>query len=132
MRCLERNKKKFYYCLLKKTEHITVNGFDTGQTKPTYEEPVAMYANVSTSGGQTYNTAAYGQKHVEPFGVDLKYSRTIATTEMDCPIDEYTVLFIDKEPAFDADGNPLYDFFVKRVSKSLNSIQIAIERAEVT
>lgn len=97
-----------------------------------YAEPVQMEANVSTSGGQTYNTAAYGQKHVEPYGVDLKYSRTIATDDMNCPIDEYTVLFIDKEPEFDVNGLPLYDFFVKRVSKSLNSIQIAIERANVS
>lgn len=107
-------------------------GFDTGNKRPVYAAPVQMEANVSTSGGQTYNTAAYGQKHVEPFGVDLKYSRTIATDDMSCPIDEYTVLFVDKDPEFDDNGLPLYDFFVKRVSKSLNSIQIAIERAKIS
>lgn len=36
----------------------------------------------------------------------------IVTDDLSCPIDENTVLFIDKEPQYDEDGKPLYDYMV--------------------
>ena len=50
---------------------------------------------------------------------------------MDCPIAEDTVLFVDKNPEY-KDGKPLYDYIVKRVAKSLNSISIAISKVNVS
>ena len=51
---------------------------------------------------------------------------------MTCPIDENTVLFVDKEPEYDADGTPIYDYFVRRVAKSLNCISIAIAKVKTS
>ena len=45
---------------------------------------------------------------------------------------ETTVLFVDKKPEYDDNGLPLYDYVVKRVSRSLNVIAIAIKRVDVT
>ena len=50
------------------------------------------------------------------------------TCDMDCPIDENSVLFVDKAPSFDDAGSPQFDYVVKRVARSLNVISIAIDK----
>jgi len=40
--------------------------------------------------------------------VNLPSQQVIVTDDLSCPIDENTVLFIDKEPQYDEDGKPLY------------------------
>ena len=83
------------------------------------------------------------------------YDKVIVTDDLDCPIDENSVLFIDKQPEFTNvvtyeyvtttnNGQetsawvvktvavPVHDYIVRRVAKSLNSISIAIRRVEVS
>lgn len=55
-----------------------------------------MRANVS---------AAAGSAQVEQFGNFAGYDKVILTDDTTCPIDENTVLFIDKEPEYDDGGN---------------------------
>lgn len=124
MKIMERNKSLFYYSLYgTKRPVLDDEGYETGETTVGYSEPVAMRANVS---------AATGVAQTEQFGNFIAYDKVIVTDDMDCPIDENSVLFIDKEPAFDGDGNPLYDYTVKRVAKSLNSISIAVSKVTVS
>lgn len=148
MRGLERNKQSFYYCLLDPTiEHAVINevGDETGEVIPHYHEAVQMRANISP---------ATGYSQTEQFGNLDSYDKVIVTTEMDCPIDESTVLFVEKEPEYAevqsheiVEGNalyaddeiqvvtyprPKYDYIVKRVAKSLNSISIAIRKVNVS
>ena len=47
-------------------------------------------------------------------------------------MDENTVLFIDKAPEYDEEGSPLYDYRVKRVATSINSISYAVEKVSVS
>ena len=42
------------------------------------------------------------------------------------------MLFIDKKPQYDEDGKPLYDYQVRRVAKSLNSISYAVSKVTVS
>ena len=65
------------------------------------------------------------------FGNLESYDKVLITDDMNCPIDENTVLFIDKEPQVVKD-KPLYDYTVKRVAKSLNSISIAVSKVKVS
>ena len=124
MRCLKRNMRPFYYCLYNESQEIEDEyGNATGQYRVTYYEPVQMYANISQ---------ATGQSNIEQFGNLENYDKVIVTCDMDCPIDENTVLFIDKEPEHTLDGNPMYDYVVRRVAKSLNSISIAVQRVSVS
>lgn len=124
MKIMERNKTSFYYLLYKSKERaVNEDGDETGEKRVVYSEPVAMRANVS---------AATGYAQTEQFGNFITYDKVIVTDEMDCPIDENSVLFIDKEPEFDKDGNPLFDYTVKRVAKSLNSISIAVSKVTVS
>lgn len=124
MKIMERNKTSFWYLLYQSKERaINGDGDETGEERVVYSDPVAMKANVS---------AATGSAQTEQFGTDIVYDKVIVTDKMDCPIDENSVLFIDKEPEFDKKGRPLYDYKVKRVAKSLNSVSIAVSKVTVS
>lgn len=104
-----------------------------------------MYANVSP---------ATGQSNTEIFGNLENYDKVIVTDDLTCPIDENSVLFIDKEPEFTEGVTidyqesetvlgddvvtpvtvsvPVYDYAVRRVAKSLNSISIAVRKVNVS
>lgn len=147
MKCLKRNQRGFSYCLYSgKTALIDERGNETGEPILTYEDPVTMYANISP---------ATGQSNTEQFGNLENYDKVIVTDDLNCPIDENSVLFIDKEPEFTNvvtheyvtttnNGQttsawvektvsvPAHDYIVRRVAKSLNHISIALRRVEVS
>lgn len=124
MKLLKRNLSTIHYCLYDKSEPILdEDGNETGEDKITYSEPVEFECSVS---------AATGYSATEMFGNLENYDKTIITDDMECPIDEHSVLFVDKEPEFDTDGRPLYDYIVRRVAKSINNISFAIRKVDVT
>ncbi len=124
MKCMERNKSTFYYCLYEGEERATdEDGNETGEKQVVYADPVLLRANISPATGNT---------SVEQFGNSLQYDKVIVLDDVSCPIDEHSVLFIDKSPAFDTDGTPLFDYIVKKVARSLNSVSIAIAKVEVS
>lgn len=124
MLAMDINKRPFYYCLyLGSQDIVDGGGYKTGEKKLLYDEEVLMEANVSE---------AKGRSEAEQFGTDLKYDKVILTCDMDCPIDEHTVLFVDKAPEYDSDGSPRFDYVVSRVAKSLNAITYAIRKVDVT
>ena len=119
-----RNDTKFYYCLYSdKIPIVDEHGNETGENQVVYAAPVGMYANISP---------ASGAAQTEQFGNLENYDKVIVTRDMDCPIDENSVLFIDKEPEYSLDGDPIYDYTVRRVAKSLNSISIAVRKVNVS
>lgn len=168
---MKRNERPFWYCLYRSdripgdtatvgnaVSGVTMTGDDeenvnyiideygneNGETIPQYADAVRMVANISP---------ATGQNQVEQFGNMDSYDKVIVTCDMNCPIDENTVLFIDKEPEYtevrtnDVTESqalygedeitervyriPKYNYIVKRVAKSLNSISIAVRKVEV-
>ena len=124
MRCMERNKRTFWYCLYDRKEPIVdEDGNETGEEQIVYKPAQSLRANIS---------AASGSSQVEQFGNLAGYDKVIVLDDTSCPIDENTVLFIDKEPEYDEDGKPLYDYMVKRVAKSLNSVSVAATKVSVS
>lgn len=146
MRCLERNKRTFWYCLYTGKEAIVDEyGNETSECRPIYSEAVEMEANISP---------ATGMSNTEQFGNLESYDKVIVTDNLSCPIDENTVLFIDKEPEYtEVDSHtvdegdalyaddevtpvsysvPAYDYVVKRVAKSLNVVSIAVSKVKVS
>lgn len=124
MRTMERNKSSYWYLLYDRKEAVKdKEGNETGDTRVVYKEAAKRRDNVS---------AATGTAQVEQFGNFISYDKVIVTDDLSCPIDENTVLFIDKEPEYDDNGNPLYDYIVKRVAKSLNSISYAVSKVTVS
>ena len=147
MRDLKRNQTEFWYCLLiPNTQEAIVDeyGNETGELIPSYKKAISMRANISP---------ATGQNQVEQFGNLDSYDKVIVTCDMKCPIDENSVLFIDKRPEYTevqtheivegqalyADDEvvektyelPKYNYIVKRVAKSLNGISIAVRKVDV-
>lgn len=117
MRCLKRNEQDFWYSLY--TE--TVN--PDGEPYNAYSEPVKASACIS---GATGFTAA------AMFGTSEGYDKIIVIDDVDFPVDENSVLWVDKLPEYDLHDNPIaWDYIVKRVSKHLDSIGIAIKRVDV-
>lgn len=124
MKTLKRNQVSLWYLLYDHKEPVKdEDGNETGESQVFYKAAVQMYANVS---------AATGTAQVEQFGNLAGYDKVIVTDDLTCPIDENTVLFLDKEPEYDDDGLPLYDYLVKRVARSLNSISYAVSKVSVS
>lgn len=143
MTTLKRNRVPFYYCLYEDKGPIKDEyGNDTGEEFVTYSEPEIMFANISP---------ATGMSNTEQFGNLENYDKVIVTADMSCPIDENSVLFIDKDPDYAnivvgyqesdtllGDDEPIivalpkYDYIVRRVAKSLNSISIAVRKVNVS
>lgn len=139
MNTLKRNRQPFYYCLYSGTTTMYDDyGNETGESIVTYAAPVLMEANISQ---------ATGRSTTEQFGNLENYDKVIVTCDLNCPIDENSVLFIGKEPEFTEIVNhiptattttdetvlvPLYNYTVGRVAKSLNSISIAVRKVEVS
>ena len=138
MRCLKRNSTPFWYCLYSSASEMTDEyGNSTGEMDRIYANAVMMNANIS---------AATGQAQTEMFGNLDSYDKVIVTDDLNCQIDEHTVLFVDKEPEYPVitpsasastsevqydTAHPKYDYIVKRVAKSLNSVSIAIRKVDV-
>lgn len=125
MKIMERNKRPLWYLLYdRKAPAVDAEGNETGEEIIVYKPAVALRANVSP---------ASGASQVEQFGNLAGYDKVIVTDDMSCPIDENTVLFVDKKPEYrEADGKPLYDYIVKRVAKSLNIIAYAVTKVSVS
>lgn len=121
MRALDRNKQLIYYALYDGFAAVTDGwGNETGESEVSYEDPVAMWINVSPS---------LGEDEIAAFGVDAEYHKAMVTTDMSCPIDLDTILWVGLEIE-DPDEMPAYNYRVASVQKGLNSIRYIIR--EVT
>lgn len=124
MKLMKRNLFPIHYCLYKGKEPLLDDsGYETGETRISYEFPVSLLCSVSP---------ATGYAQVNMFGNLESYDKVLITDDMSCPIDENTVLFVDKEPEFSQEGVPLFDYRVRRVAKSLNNISYAISKVTVS
>lgn len=91
MRDLNRNKKTIYYALYTgKSESTDTSGDYTGEQTLTYSDikPFRIHITESQRIAPT-----------EPFGVYKNYTHRMATHDMSCPIDEKTILWVDKFPS---------------------------------
>ena len=116
MRDLKRNQQNIWYALL----NVSAKSDEWGNTTDvkTYGAPLTARMSVSANVGEVSQQA---------FGSDLKYDREMLTHDMECPVDEYTHLWIDGR-----DPNQTHNYVVKAVSKSLNCIRYAIEKVNVS
>lgn len=93
------------------------NGYRTGEAQDSWTEPEKLRMNVSTVKGEVEN---------EAFGGYLDYSRTLFTTNMDCPIKEGSRIWFGKDPAKDS-----HNYIVVRKADSKNALRYAIKEVEV-
>ena len=125
MRCMVRNKSKFYYAsYLGETEIIDEYGNATGEFEVKYSTPTKGDANISAAQGETEN---------RQFGESESYDKVIVLDDINTPIDEYSILWVDTLPLLNEDGttNTPHDYTVRKVAKSLNGVSIAIKKVKV-
>ena len=123
MRQMKRNKQKFYYANLdtdtQVEEILDDNGQGTGEYSPMRLEPIAVWGNISTPTGFA---------NIEKFGNIVSYDIVITMEDKDIPINESSVLWVYTNPNEDEP----WDFMVRRVARSLNSITLQCAQAKVT
>ena len=134
-RMLYRNKQPFWYALY---DH-TATEFDEygNETNPhtVYTNPVKAYGNIS---------AAMGEVDARQFGDTDNYDKVIVLGDSATPIDEYAVLWLDKEPEVNLWGELIvnangdyvtpWDYIVRKVGRGLpnfGSAVIAVSKVNV-
>lgn len=134
MRCMNRNKVKFFYALYESKQPVIDEwGNMTGEYETVYGKPTECYANISP---------AIGETAVRQFGESVEYDKIIVMDSLAPLIDEYSELWVDTLPQLDASGNLLldedgmeitpHDYEVKKVARSLNSVSYAIRKVIVS
>ena len=124
MRTMERNKQPFHYALyLGQVPVLDGAGNRTGEHQPKYGGTFTLRASISP---------ATGYAQTELFGTAEQYDKVIVVDDLSCPIDENTVLFIDRLPEYDENDVPLHDYIVRRVAKSLNFIAYAVSKVKTS
>lgn len=125
MRGMIRNKSKFYYAsYIGKTEIIDEYGNATGEYKILYSILNEGSANIS---------AAQGELKFRQFGESESYDKVIVLDDINTPIDEYSILWVDTLPTLNEDGSTTtpHDYIVTRKAKSLNTVILAIRKVDV-
>ena len=90
MRGLNRNKRKLYYALYEgEIPNIDEYGNETGESTPSYGEPIELRCNVSS---------AMGEDVVQAFGNFTNYTRVICAGTANCPIDEDSIIWFGISP----------------------------------
>ena len=126
MRALNRNKIRIFYANYRAKNPLRDEyGNLTGEYEISYDNPIAIMANVS---------AARGEATTRQFGDDESYDRIIVLDDPKFPIAVTSILWIDTLPEISKDGGTEtpHDYIVKQVATSLNSVSIAVSKVNVT
>ena len=121
MRLMKINTRDIWYALYKGRGPYILdeNGFETGEQEVLFSDPVKMRCTVAPP--------RKGLAWLGEFGQQENYDLVIVTDDMDCPIDEYSKLWIDRTP----EEGP-HDYKVWRVSKYLTHIMYAVRKLGVS
>ena len=133
MRCLVKNKRTFWYAPYGSHQNMVDEyGNEISESEVTYGNPVECEGNISAARGETLS---------RQFGETEGYDKQIVMENPDTPITEYDVLWVDSVPSLNEDGSLAtddngnvitpWDYTVKKIARSLNSVTIAITKVNV-
>lgn len=127
MKLLKRNLRTFWYRLaLGEGNPITDDdGFATGEGNITYDSPVEMKASIAPAEGRVWS---------EEYGLLEDYDKLLIIEDMNCPISEDSVLYIDTAPEYDDQGNVTntHDYIVQRIAPALNHVKIIARKVKTS
>ena len=123
MQTLYQNKQPVYYAQYNSTTQTLDGDGNVSKNSATYTKPVKIMANVSFVRGSI--DSSRGRAHLNEYGVDEGYVATLIVDDMTCPIDETSVLWINR-PTTEA-----HNFVVYRRLPSLNSISLLCKQVSV-
>lgn len=115
------NQRKLWFATYQGKQSILDDeGFDTGDTEIKYSAPVMFMANIS---------ASRGSAEADMFGLNLDYTKSISTCDLDLPISE-TSLIWEIEPEVMADGTAnkdSADYTVVQVARGMYGVVYAVK-----
>ena len=123
MRTLLRNQRAFYYASYTGRKMLKDEyGNLSGEYEVTYSDPVKVFGNISS---------AQGEMQTRQFGESEIYDKVIVLENPNTPIDEHSILWVDREPMSKNTNKVTHDYVVKKIARSLNSVSIAISKVNV-
>ena len=135
MRCLSRNKKVLWYANRVSESYVTdTNGLKTGEKAQTYGTPVKLKASISMSSGAN-NMGSQGLAELTPYGISTGYTHNAITEDMNCPLDEESLVWYGREPTKivgDKEVAVPYNFRVVRKAESLNHLIYYLKEVEAS
>ena len=122
---MTRNKRTFYYAsYIGETEITDEYGSSTGEYNLAYSKPIKVSGTISAAQGEMLN---------RQFGESERYDKVIVLDDINTPIDEYAILWVDTLPQLTEDGSTdtPHDYIIKKVAYSPNSVSIIIGKVDV-
>lgn len=129
---MEINKTTIWYSNVIKGETVPVldkHGLMTGERVPKYTKPTPIRVALSESIGLN-NLTAQGVAELRAYGVTTNYTHRMITEDMDCPINEESIVWHERDPGDDPYATP-YNFRIVRVSKTLNYKMYYLRQVDV-
>lgn len=118
MKLLKRNLQTIYYKLYEGiTDIVDDEGYETGEKELTYSSVYSVKANVSEATGSVAH---------EQFGLVEDYDKVVVLEDVSLPITEETIFSLDFTSENSEDMT--FNYRVKRISKSLNVLSIALKK----
>lgn len=118
------NQRRLWFATYQGKESIQDDdGFETGDTKIKYSAPVMFMANIS---------AFRGSAEADMFGVNMDYTKSISTCDLNLPISE-TSLIWEMEPEVLSDGTAnkdSADYTVVQVARGMYGVMYAVKKRQ--
>ena len=146
MRTLRRNRQTLWYANPTGTEYVVdANGFKTGAPKTTYGTPKKVEFSMTFS-AQVGHDGHAPSAVLDKQGIVTGYSWMALTDDMDCPVNEESILWYKKAPTrtvtvtTTVNGQTVtenrteltpYNMMVVRKIPSLNNVQYFLKEADV-
>lgn len=128
---MEINKSTIWYANFTGKEPILdENGHRTGEFRMGYTTPTPIRVALSESIGLN-NLTAQGTADLRAYGVTTNYTHRMITEDMDCPINEESIIWHDRDPGDNPYDVP-YNFRVIRVGKTFNYKSYYLRQVYVT
>lgn len=132
MRQLLRERRRVWVSKYESKEQVVDSeGRMTGEWRVTRSKPVSYEPTISPCGGNVY---------ADGFGWGASYDRTLIIDQLGTDITETSVLWVDKRPELDQDGNLVldeygeptvpWDYTVTQVAESYNFTNVALAKVQ--
>ena len=131
MRSLYKEKRTVWVSSYESKEQVVEDGMLTGEWVVRHTPPFPIEPTLSPNGGNVY---------ADGFGYGVSYDRTLIIHGENPGITESSVLWVDREPVTDEDGelvtdangDPVvpWDYTVSSVAESLYVTNVALRKAE--
>lgn len=125
MRSMTRNRRTFYYASLTGVAMGTDTDGNYTEEVYTYSDPVERVGVI---------TAANGEAQTQLFGANERYDKVITLNLGENYLAIGSVLWVDTMPTLDVQGKTTtpYDYIVVKVAESLNFVNVAIRKVDVS